>query len=82
MTRAVKRRVMPVNVLSVGCHIKDNDPGIPNRILVVTAIDKTYVYAQRGMSDGSFKTRIKLDRVFADDKPRRYGWRVTMEDCP
>lgn len=71
-----------VNVLSVGCHIKDNDPEKRTRILVVTAIDKTYVYAQRGMSDGSFKTRIKLDRVFTDDKLRRYGWSLTMEDCP
>jgi hypothetical protein len=69
----------PMQSLRIGSKIKDNDPRMLNRILIITgfhndkdfkprlsAYDATHALAGRA--------RIRLDRIYLDQKPRRTGW--------
>lgn len=64
------------NQLICGARIKDNDPRMPNRVLVVTRVGNTRVSAQLGLHDGTGQARISKKYIHLDDKVRRSGWTV------
>ena len=57
--------------------IKDNDPRMINRVLVIERIDGQYAYCCN-IHCSSDKTRININRIFKyeDDKTRRSGFTV------
>lgn len=59
--------------LAVGDRIKDNDPRMNYRVLVVTRILLDIVVASKTIGDKTGETRISLNRIYTDDKPRRTG---------
>ena len=70
--------------VKVGDRIRDNDPWMIDRVLVVKAVEEgrrhgqdpaTFVIASKhGGDDKTHQTRIRLDRIHTDGKPRRSGW--------
>lgn len=64
--------------INPGMKIKDNDPRMTNRILIVEEVSGRFVYCRNTIP--SFpKVRISKNRIFTDGKPRRYGFSV-VED--
>ena len=57
--------------------IKDNDPRMPNRVLIIERIEGQYVYCCN-IHCPSDKTRININRIFKFEygKPRRSGFTV------
>ena len=53
--------------------IKDNDPRMPNRKLLLHKVDERFVYA-RNMNGGTREYRILRNRVYTDTKERRTGF--------
>lgn len=64
-----------------GDIIRDNDPGMRGRVLAVIGFDaKGRAIAVR--ADGSGQTRIRLDRIYGDGKPRRSGFSLVRSVNP
>lgn len=60
------------DLLCVGDRIKDNDPRMPDRVLMVINISVlSGVYAQDRHGRCNWYRR---DRIFTDSKPRRTGF--------
>jgi hypothetical protein len=59
--------------LQVGQRIKDNDPRVAGRTLIIASMDNGYVTATnvRGQP-----VRILRNRIYTDDKQRRTGFSV------
>lgn len=58
--------------LKVGDMIRDNDPRMKYRLRYqVSLISSTHVYANLSALD---EVRVKREKVYTDDKPRRSGW--------
>jgi hypothetical protein len=69
--------------LKIGDRIRDNDPRMPGRVLVVKAFGGNVVAGAkapfvvaslRGPHDQTGETRINRNRIHMDGKPRRSGW--------
>ena len=67
----------PDTPLNVGDQIKDNDPRMPNRVLVVTDVLPNGVVAKdkTGREFGYLRRRI-----YTDDKPRKSGFSRVPRD--
>ena len=71
-------------MIEIGQHIRDNDPRVPDRVLVITGFANseggvpTHVYAERAQGSGG-RTRLRLTSIHTDDKPRRTGWSVVPD---
>lgn len=63
----------------IGRLIKDNDPRMPNRILQIRRVENGFVFASKRRDQTTGLTRIRMDRLHTDDKPRRSGWSVITE---
>ncbi len=59
--------------ISVGDILKDNDPRMHKRMLYVRKVQAGYVHAAM-QPMGTRLTRVRLDRVHEDDKPRATGY--------
>ena len=65
--------------IKAGDRIKDNDPRMPNRVLVVKCISSNALWVVRAEEVGNPKAReirIARHRIYTDDKPRRSGFSV------
>lgn len=72
-----------VSELKVGDLIRDNDPRAPFvRTLEVRTIENGNVWAAVKNTERQHWTRISLDRIFTDDKPRRSGWSLLKGRAP
>lgn len=72
---------MAIEAVEVGTVLYDNDPRhLPGRKLIVTATDSTYAFCT-GSAD-RHQTRIRLDRIYTDGKPRRRGFSTTPPAAP
>jgi hypothetical protein len=60
--------------LKVGDKIKDNDPRMPDRILMIRRFEVDRVVATMEDAGRSGETRVSVSRIFTDGKPRRTGW--------
>jgi hypothetical protein len=58
--------------LKVGDRIKDNDPRMVGRKLIITAVYEISVRA-RGL-ESNIEVSIRKDRIHQDGKPRRGGF--------
>lgn len=58
--------------LKPGDRIKDNDPRMTNRVLVVGTVG-THSCTAKNIHGGK-QTTISLDRIHMDEKPRRSGF--------
>lgn len=58
-----------------GMLLRDNDPRMPGRLREVIGFDGKGRAIVRH-PDGHGETRIALDRIHTDSKPRRSGWSV------
>jgi hypothetical protein len=56
--------------LKIGDRIKDNDPRMGDRVLVITDVSEDFVTAVTG----PWVSRIQRKRIFTDGKPRRTGF--------
>lgn len=61
--------------ISVGDILKDNDPRSKGRTLYVRKVQGNYVHAAL-TAMGVRLTRVRLDRIHEDDKPRCTGYSV------
>jgi len=60
-------------MIKAGSILKDNDPRVQDGIrLVVVKVEDGRALCQRGQRT----VKIRLDRIFADGKPRRSGFDV------
>ena len=59
-----------------GDKIRDNDPREDGRTLTVEHIADGYAHCYRS-PQSTHRTRIRLDRIYTDDKPRRSGFSLT-----
>ena len=59
-----------------GDKIRDNDPREDGRVLTVEHVEGGYAHCYRS-SQSTYRTRIRLDRIYTDDKPRRSGFSLT-----
>ena len=67
-------------MVKVGERYKDNDPRFPDpRIMRVDGSHDGYATLV-GLGDKPATTRIRLDRMFSDGKPRKYGWSLVADD--
>lgn len=65
--------------LRVGLMVKDNDPRQPNRIMRIHGFDGKGRAILRMPSErlGQMgETRIAINRIYLDKKPRRSGWNI------
>lgn len=62
----------------VGMRVQDNDPREPHRVMIVhaTAEGKAILRHPNPRMGKAFETRVSLDRIHTDGKPRRSGWSV------
>ena len=58
-----------------GDTIRDNDPREDGRTLTVERVEAGYAHCASPCS--AHRTRIRLDRIYTDDKPRRSGFSLT-----
>jgi hypothetical protein len=70
--------------MKIGDRIKDNDPRMPNRVLIITAIG---VRTAHGIESVRAKSpyhkqefRISAKRIHTDGKPRRGGFDLLKGD--
>lgn len=61
--------------LKVGDRVRDNDPRMTPRTLIVDRIDGERVWL-RGNLARQAQTIISRNRIFTDGKTRRSGWSV------
>lgn len=61
--------------VSAGDILKDNDPRSKGRLLYVRKVQAGHVHAALTPM-GTRLTRVRLDRVHTDDKPRRTGYSI------
>ena len=59
-----------------GDTIRDNDPREDGRVLTVEHVEGGYAHCYR-TPQSTHRTRIRLDRIYTDDKPRRSGFSLT-----
>ena len=59
-----------------GDLIKDNDPRMGDRVLMVIKADGERVEA---VNTSGRRVKINRKRIFFDSKPRRYGFNVLMD---
>lgn len=59
--------------IRIGDVIRDNDPRMPGRFLVVKEVEATCVWAQATRGTGKFH-RVSLKRIHTDGKPRKSGF--------
>ena len=64
-----------------GDKIRDNDPRESGRVLTVEHIADGYAHCYRS-PQSTYRTRIRLDRIYTDDKPRRSGFSLTGKEKP
>jgi hypothetical protein len=57
--------------MNIGDRIKDNDPRMPNRVLVIVKFESGYVVTSN--RDGR-TIRVRKDRIHRDGKERRSGF--------
>ena len=64
--------------INPGTKLKDNEPHMTNRILIVEEVSDRFVFCRNTLP--SFpKVRIDKNRIFTDGKPRRSGFSVVEE---
>jgi hypothetical protein len=75
--------------VQIGDHIRDNDPRMPNRVLIVREFaslerslpipqtEATHAWAEHPRGHG--RTRLALSSIHTDGKPRRTGWSVVSD---
>lgn len=59
--------------IGIGDHLKDNDPRSKGRTLYVRKVQGTHAYCATEVM-GTKLTRVRLDRIHEDSKPRRTGY--------
>lgn len=63
--------------LKVGMLVRDNDPRLEGRTRYVERIEGDRAVLSLLMGHGWFRpTKVRLDRIHLDGKPRRSGWSV------
>lgn len=74
--------------IQIGDRIRDNDPRSLGSTRIVTAISPPTMLEHRrvsaslrGGSDKTGETRIRLDRIHTDGKPRRSGWSLVIPNA-
>ena len=70
-------RMAETQVIKCGDLLRDNDPRMPNRKLIVIKQDGRIVIC-RELGTGK-RIKLSVDRVFTDGKPRRYGMNLVEE---
>ena len=55
-----------------GDKIRDNDPRENGRTLTVEHVEDGHAHCTSPRS--AYRTRIRLDRIYTDDKPRKSGF--------
>lgn len=75
---------MTTNELKIGDTLRDNDPRMDGRVVVITALglrDHSGLLGVRATRGPGFpEVSISTKRIFTDGKPRRYGFnRIEME---
>jgi len=68
------RRSEGVRVLKPGQVLYDNDPRYRGRKVQVIRVDEQYAICR----SGPLQVKIRLDRIFGDNEPRRFGY-TTVE---
>ena len=69
-----RRKTMQTGI-KPGDIIKDNDPRENGRTLTVEHIEGGYAHCcRRSLRPTHRRTRIRLDRIYTDDKPRKSGF--------
>jgi hypothetical protein len=58
-------------VIKPGNIVKDNDPRERGCIAYVVRVTETHAHLRRASGR---ETRVRLDRIFTDEKDRRSGW--------
>lgn len=59
--------------IGLGDHLRDNDPRTKERTLYVRKIQGGYAHCATEVM-GQVRTRVRLDRIHTDGKPRRTGY--------
>jgi len=62
-----------------GDVIRDNDPRENGRTLTVELVEGGYAHCSRSPWS-TYRTRIRLDRIHTDGKPRRSGFSRTHQE--
>lgn len=60
--------------IEIGDKIKDNDPRMTNRVLIVVALTDTHVVCENDSYRHFPKVKIRKDRIYSDNKKRRSGF--------
>ena len=60
--------------VKIGSKIKDNDPRTTNRVLRVIEMDDTHCRCRHDSYPAFPDTRVRIDRIHCDGKPRRSGF--------
>lgn len=70
--------VREIAMITVGMRVQDNDPREPHRVMIVhaTAEGKAILRHPDPRMGKAFETRVSLDRIHTEGKPRRSGWSV------
>jgi hypothetical protein len=63
-------------MLEAGQVLYDNDPRYRGRKVEVIRIERSYAICKCGPR----QVRVRLDRIFSDDKPRRSGYSTFVQN--
>lgn len=70
--RAGQQAPQATSTLRIGDRIKDNDPRMHGRVLAIQSLDDTFAYVHERLR--SYNHRVRRDRIYTDDKPRKSGF--------
>ena len=78
-------RIHEIKIMKINSIIKDNDPRMGNRTLIVESLDgDKHIRARRILWDGTIKShpkkgfRIAINRIHTDGKKRKSGFSLEL----
>ena len=63
-----------------GDRLKDNDPRMPNRVMVIYSVSEARVFLRNPNIEWD-RTSVRRDKIYPAGKTRRSGWSL-MESAP